>query len=55
MIDADVLLHVFIPGYFRQESGVHTIEMLLNRLDVLLNLEKIKVISTFCFDVDKRE
>lgn len=54
MIDADVLLHVFIPGYFRQESGVHTIEI-LNRLDVLLNLEKIKVISTFCFDVDKRE
>ena len=55
MIDADILLHMFIPGYFRQEPGGHTIEMLLNRLDVLLNLEKTKVISTFCFDFDKKE
>ena len=55
MIDADILLDMFIPGYFRQEPGGHTVEMLLNRLDVLLNLEKTKVISTFCFDFDKKE
>ena len=53
MVDVDILQSRYIPAYFRQESGGHTMETVTRNIASVMKTGKVAAFACFCVDFDK--
>lgn len=55
MVDVDIMSSDYVPAYFRQEPGGHSVWTVMRNVQTVMKTGKVAAFACFCVDFDKYE